>query len=331
MVRTLQSHNLCSCLIGLSISYDPIRPYCVTLTSGSSRSFGCASTTSPSIKSFVPVSAHYSSLVKTPLTTVPGTPAQTPTTTILSLTPATTISSITISTPTTSYVSSPSATPPKLSTPAIAGIGVGAGLATSGAIAAKVIFFWRKRKQERASPTAGGAGPDPAATYNGPQTKFPEPGDIPPYSPAPGYTSGGQQMPNAPVTSYDPNIASKYPGSTITTALPLSPNPSHHTDQQPNTAPSWDYSPNSPNSAPGPERSNTHHSDLPPNPSELSAREAQKHHSSWAPSELGTGIHHPSSPGNHSELGAGIHPISLGNHSELSGTGIAGAHYPDRP
>lgn len=273
----------------------------------------------------MPVSAYYSSFIKTPLITLPNTPTQTS---------ATTISSTPISTPITGYAPSLPVKSSELSTPVVAGIGIGAGLATSGAIAAIVIYFWRKRKRERASPTAGGAGPDLAANNNGPQgyqsaaqpvqqyqpqadnIKFHEPGDIPPYSPAPVYTGDGQHMSNAPITSYDPNTSSKYPNSAITTALPLSPNTPHQSHQQQNTATSLDYPPNFPISALGPEGSNLHHPDFLPTRSELGAREV--------------GMHHTGTPWNHSELGAGIdHPSSPRSHSELSGAGTARAHYPN--
>lgn len=273
----------------------------------------------------MPVPAYYSALIKTPSITFPNTPTQTPTTTI---------SSTPFSPPIIIYAPLLPAKSSELSTPAVVGISIGAGLATLGVIAIIVICFWRKRKRGRASPIAGGAGPDLAATYNGSQgyqsagqsvqqyqpqadnTKFPEPGDIRPYSPAPVYTSGGQHMSHAPVSSYDPNIASKYLSSAITTVLPLSPNPSHQTHQQKNTTTSWDFPPNSPTSSLGPDGSNLHHSDLPPDHSELGAREAGMHQTStpWSHSALGVGIHHPGSPG---------------NTSELSGAGALGARYPD--
>lgn len=147
MVRIFQSYS--GLLSGLSISYDRPRPYFITLTSGSSRTFACASTTSPRTHSYVPVAAYYASLVRSPLMTPLNTP-----------TPSA------ISTPITGYYSNPLEKSSKLSTPAVAGIGIGAGLATSGAIAAIAICFWRKRKRGRASPTAGGAGPHPSPTNN---------------------------------------------------------------------------------------------------------------------------------------------------------------------
>lgn len=153
------------------------------------------------------------------------------------------------------YVAPPA---PRLSTPAFAGIGLGAGLLTSGAIAGIAIFLWRKRKRERTSPegqnpdignssTLGGTGPMMAQTNNNmaggqgyqnaahsashydpkPQppdfAKVPEQVASPPYySPAPIYTSGQHTSP--PIIPHDSysstNATSQYP-SPASTPLPL--------------------------------------------------------------------------------------------------------------
>ena len=161
-------------------------------------------------------------------------------------------------------------------------------------------------------------------------TKFPDSADIPPY-PAPVYTSGSQQISAAPVPPNvprsDTKIANQYPSSTVTPAPPLSPNPSHQTyQQQQNTAPSWDYPPNSPVSTIGPGRSDLHHQDIPRSHSELGVGDAgvNRHTGpSWNHSELGVGAHHPSPPRNHSELPGAGEPranypgLPTNHHSEL--------------
>lgn len=272
----------------------------------------------------MPVASYYSSYNK-------NTPINTP---------ATKITSSPISMPTNSDDFYRPVKPNKLSTPARAGIGIGGGLAILIAAAALAFFLLQKRKRQRASSTAGGAGPAMAQTNNIPQgyqsaaqpvqqqqpqpdnTKFPEPGDIPPYSPAPVYTSSGQHMSAAPITPYDltknPNTASKYPSPNITTASPLSPDPSHQIHKQQNMAPSWDYPPASPISTLGPGGPNMYQPETPPNHLELGVGEARVPHTntSWNYSELGAGLNHPSPPG---------------NHSELPGAGEAGAYYPNIP
>ena len=153
------------------------------------------------------------------------------------------------------YVAAPA---PRLSTPAFAGIGLGAGLLTSGAIAGIAIFLWRKRKRARTNPdgqnpdignssTFGGTGPMMAQTNNNmaegqgyqnaahpgshydpkPQppdfAKVPEQAASPPYySPAPIYTSGQHTSPPIiPHDSYNSTSAmSQYP-SPASTPLPL--------------------------------------------------------------------------------------------------------------
>ena len=307
----------------------------------------------------MPVSVYYAALPKT-LTTSQILSANTTGTTSASATKISS-STTTISTPTTTsfipfstkistQTPSPTQTPPpKLSTAAVAGIGIGAGLVVAGAIAAIVFIIWRKRSRDRASST------DQAVVHQQYQaqpdmTKIPQPGpgDIPPYSPAPGYyTSGGQQMSNAPITSYDPNSASKHPASTITTALPLAPNPSSYQtnqQQQQNSGTSWDYPPpHSPNSVlgVGPEGGSNmqnHHPEFPPSPSELGPSEAGllHHHTGggtppWNnPAELGPGTQPQQQQQQQQQQHHSGSPVARagGNHPELSGTGIAGgAHH----
>lgn len=263
----------------------------------------------------MPVAAYYLSSILTPA--INTSPAQT--TSI-----ATTSSS--------GYPPYPTVKKSKLSTSAVAGIGIGGGLATAGVIAAIAICLWRKRKRGNPSPTPGGLGPVMAQTTNNAQgsqgtaqpvqqyqpqvdnTKFSEPADIPPYSPAPVYTSGGQHISTTPIPPYertnDTNIASKYPSATVTATLPSSPNPFHQTHQQQNTAPSWGYPPNSPISTLGHGRSDIHHQEISPSQSELGAGEA--------------GLYRTGTPWSQSELGAGVnYPNPLRNHSELPGLGGA--------
>lgn len=148
-------------------------------------------------------------------------------------------------------------------------------------------------------------------------TSLPDSADVPPY-PAPVYTSGSQHISAAPIPPNEPTsdtkTSRKYPTSTVTPVPPLTPNPSHQThQQQQNTAPSWDYPPNSPISTLGPERSDLHHQDIPPSQSELGVGEA--------------GVqHHTGTPWNHSELpGARAHypGPSNNNQSELPGAAEA--------
>lgn len=283
-------------------------------------SFGCDSTRFPGIHSWVPVGAFYSSLNEnTHITTSSSSPVST----------------------STRPVKSSEVKSSELSTPARAGIGIGVGLAILIAAAAIAFCLWQKRKRERASTTAGGAGPAMAQTNNIPQgyqsaaqpvqqyqpqsdiTKLPEPGDAPPYSPAPVYTNGGQHMSAAPITPYDltnsPNTASKYPNPTITTASPLSSNASHQTPQQQNTAPSWEYPAASPISTFSPVGGpNIRHPEIPVNHPDMGVGRAEELRAStpWDHFGQGAGVNHPSPPG---------------NHSELSGEGKAGAYYPDPP
>lgn len=159
---------------------------------------------------------------------------------------------------TTSPVPYPTTPVSKLSTPAIAGIGLGAGLVTSGAIAGIAFFLWRKGKRARTnsdgqnpdngnSPTSGGTGPMMPQTNNNmaqgqgypnaahpglkydPKSqppdfaKFPEQVASPPYySPAPIYTSGQPNSPH-PIPQDSNNLTStmsQYP-SPAPTPLPL--------------------------------------------------------------------------------------------------------------
>lgn len=289
----------------------------------------------------MPVAAYYSSYSK-------NTPTNSP---------ATKISNSPTSTPSNSDALYRPVKSSKLSTPARAGIGIGGGLAILIAAAAIAFCLWQKRKRERASSPAGGAGPVMAQTNTIPQgcqsaaqpvqqyqpqsnnTKFPEPGDIPPYSPAPVYTNGSQRMSTTPNTPYDltnnPNTTGKYPSPTIATAPPLLPYPSHQTHQQQNTAPSWDYPPASPISTLGPGGGpNMHQPETPLGHPELGDGEAgvTRTGTPWNHSELGAGAHHPRPPGNHSELGTGVHhPNPPGNYSELPSAGKAGPYYPDPP
>ena len=269
--------------------------------------------------------------------------------------------------PVSAYYASYSKNPPiipsrpvkfsKLSTPARAGIGIGAGLAILIAAVAIAFCLWQKRKRERASSPAGGAGPAMAKTNNIPQgyqsaaqlvqqyqpqsdnTKFPEPRDIPPYSPAPVYTNDSQRMSTTPITPYDltnnPNTTSKFLNPTIATAPPLLPNPSHQTHQQQSTAPSWDYPPASPISIVGPGGgSNVHQPETLLGHPELGVGEAgvSRTGTPWNHSELGVGSHHPGPPGNHSELGTGVyHPNPPEIYSELPGAGKAESYYPGPP
>ncbi|MCJ1344020.1 hypothetical protein MMC31_002220 [Peltigera leucophlebia] len=144
---------------------------------------------------------------------------------------------------------------------------------------------------------------------------------IPPYSPAPVYTSDSQKISAAPILPNEPRSGTKtsqYPTGTPTP--PLSPNPSHQTyQQQQNTAPSWYYPPNSPISPIGPGRSDLHHQDIPGSHSELGVGEA--------------GVNpHTGTPWNHSELRTRVHyPSPPQNYSELPGAGEARVQYPGRP
>lgn len=156
-------------------------------------------------------------------------------------------------------------------------------------------------------------------------TTLPDSADVSPY-PAPVYTSGSQHISAATIPPNEPTgdtkITTKYPSSTVTPVPPLTPNPSHQThQQQQNTAPSWDYPPNSPISTLGPERSDLNHQDIPPSQTELGVREAGVQHDTgtpWNHSELpGAGearAHYPGPPNN--------------NHSELPGAGEARPNYP---
>lgn len=333
MVRIPQTSSVSLINFGLSFSANSYVPYCQTFTASGMISFGCDNTRFPGTHSFMPVSAYYASYSKNPPV----------------------ISSSPTSRPSNSDALYSPVKSSKLSTPARAGIGVGVGLAILIAAAAIAFCLWQKRKRERASSPAGGAGPTMAQTNNIPQgyqsatqpvqqyhpqpdnTKVPEPGDIPPYSPAPVYTNGSQRMSTTPITPYDltnnPNNTSKYPSPTIATAPPLFPNPSHQTHQQQNTAPSWDYPPASPISTLGPGGgANMHQPEAPLDHPELGIREAgvPRTGTPWNHSELGAGANHPSPPGNHSELGTGVHhPNPPGNYSELPGAAKAGAYYPD--
>ena len=314
-------------------SSDPSQPFCLTITSsGLGQIFGCDTTSFPRTHSFVPVAAYYSSH-----STAPS----------ISSTSATTIPYYKPNSNSNSTGKKKS----KLPSSAKAGIGTGVGLITLAVIAAIAFCLRQKRKQAHVSPTDGGAGPVMAQTNNMPQgyqnaaqpvqqqyqpqpiqqyqpqldnTKFPDSADIPPYSPAPVYTSGSQQISAAPIPPNEPRsdtkIANQYPSSTGRAASPLSTNPSHQTyQQQQNTAPSWDYPPNNPISTIGQGRSDLHHQDIPRSHSELGVG--------------GAGVNpHTGTPWNHSELRAGVHhPSPPQNYSELPGAGEARVQYPGRP
>lgn len=335
MVRIPQTSSVSLINFGLSFSANPYKPYCQTFTASGLIDFACDNTRFPGTHSFMPVSAYYKSYSNNPPV----------------------ISSSPTSRPSNSDALYRPVKSSKLSTAGRAGIGIGVGLAILIAAAAIAFCLWQKRKRERASSPAGGAGPTMAQTNNIPQgyqsaaqpiqqyqpqsdnTKFPEPRDIPPYSPAPVYTNGSQRMSTTPITPYDLtnnlNTTGKYPSPTIATAPPLLPNPSHQTHQQQNTALSWDYPPASPISTLGPGGgSNMHQPETRLDHPELGVGEAgvSRTGAPWNHSEQGAGAHHPSPPGNHSELGTGAyHPNPPENYSELPGTVKSGAPYPGPP
>lgn len=341
MVRIPQTSSVSLINIVTSFSTNSFAPYCQTFTSSGFFSFGCDNTRFTGTHALMPVSAYYESYSKNPPSNTLGTK----------------ISSSPISTPSNTTALNRPVKSSTLSTPARVGIGIGVGLAILIAAAAIAFCLFQKRKREYASAPAGGAGPAMAQANINPQvyqsaaqpaqqyqpqsdnTKFTEPGDIPPDSPAPIYTNGSPRLSTTPITPYDlmnnPNTTSKYPSPTIAATSPLLPKFSHQTHQQQNTAPSWDYPPSSPISTLGPGGGpNIHQPETPLDHFELGVGEAgvPRTGTPWNHSELGVGAHHTSPPGNHSELGTAVHhPNPPENYSELPGAGKAGAYFSDPP
>lgn len=335
----------------LSSSANPHSPYCITITSsGLGRQFGCRSTIFPRIHSFVPVAAYYSSLNATRSKILPSTSSARAfnTTTPEFRTPV----------PTGGYKSYPTGEKISNLPPcANAGIGSNAGLVMIAGIALIAIWLREKRRRAHVSPIDGGAGslmeptinmtkgypwatqtveqryqPQPQG-YKGtfqpvqqyhPQldnTKFVDSADIPPYFPAPDYSSGSQHILVVPIPSDKPKsdttIVNNYPSSTVTPAPPLSP-PSYQMHQQKqSTAQSWDHPPISHISPFDLGSSDLHHQDISLSHSEFGVRGAGAHH------------HHTGTRLIHTEQGAGIYnSCPSWNHSELYGAGEARAHYP---
>lgn len=221
-----------------------------------------ASTTASATRSTTPLTTSSSTLSSTSLNPLVPPFKTVATTIISSLNPSTPPSKTIVNTivnpnaitssPTPYYPAPPSI----LSTPTVAGIGLGAGLFTSGAIAGIAICLWRKRKRARASPDGqnqdignsaifGGTGPMVAQTNNNTAQGYqnaPHPGSLydpksqppdfmkvpeqtaspPNYSPVPIYTSGQHTSP--PLIPYDSNnrtsTMSQY-SSPAPTTLPL--------------------------------------------------------------------------------------------------------------
>ncbi|MCJ1346376.1 hypothetical protein MMC31_004592 [Peltigera leucophlebia] len=245
-----------------------------TPSTTSSISSSRTSSTTPSTPSSIASSATLGSTSLTPSTSPPKTIATTIVTSLNPSTPptktiATTIvTSLNPSTIATSIINpdaitssaAPIYTTPaaRLPTRTVAGIGLGAGLLTSGAIAGIAFFLWRKRKRAPTNPDGhypdigsppilGGTGPMMAQTNNNmaqgyqnaahpgsqyvPKSQPPDlikvpeqPANPPHYSPAPIYTSGQDTSPPLIPHHSDNRTSnlSQYP-SPASTPLPLLP------------------------------------------------------------------------------------------------------------